>query len=294
MDWQIHLITLYVYICRQLKKDLWTCCQRFTNNNEPEFTDAEVLTVFLYGIMQKQFEIRTIHMFARNHLSGWFPSLPSYVAFVNRVNRLCDVFPVLAQRILSDFSGTGIIDRVSLIDSFPVVIAGAKRSSKAKAVSNFADKGYCASKGIWYYGVKVHILGNRRTGTLPLPKYIGLAPASRHDLSCFRQIAPDLHSCELFADMAYIDELEKQLMKERGCKIYTPVKKKKGQKRLELFDRLLSTGVSRVRQPIESLFSWIQEKTNIEKASKVRSYKGLMVHVFGRLAAAMFMLVFNP
>ncbi len=52
--------------------------------------------------------------------------------------------------------------------------------------------------------------------------------------------------------------------------------------------------VSKVRQPIESLFNWIHEKTNIQKASKVRSYKGLMVHIFGRLAAAMFMLVFNP
>jgi hypothetical protein len=51
--------------------------------------------------------------------------------------------------------------------------------------------------------------------------------------------------------------------------------------------------VSSVRQPIESLFNWIQEKTGIQTASKVRSYNGLMVHIFGRLAAAMFMMVFN-
>jgi len=42
--------------------------------------------------------------------------------------------------------------------------------------------------------------------------------------------------------------------------------------------------VSRIRQPIESLFNWIQEKTDIQVASKVRSSKGLMVHIFGRLA----------
>ena len=40
--------------------------------------------------------------------------------------------------------------------------------------------------------------------------------------------------------------------------------------------------------------SWLEEKTGIEVASKVRSYKGLMVHVFGRLAAAMALLAFNP
>ena len=59
-------------------------------------------------------------------------------------------------------------------------------------------------------------------------------------------------------------------------------------------DRVYSQIVSGVRQPIESLFNWVEEKTGIEVASKVRSYKGLMVHVFGRLAAAMFMLAFNP
>jgi hypothetical protein len=50
----------------------------------------------------------------------------------------------------------------------------------------------------------------------------------------------------------------------------------------------LSTAVSHVRQPIEALFAWIEKKTGIECASQVRSYNGLMVHVFGKLAAALF------
>ncbi len=42
---------------------------------------------------------------------------------------------------------------------------------------------------------------------------------------------------------------------------------------------------------VESLFNWIEEKTGIQRASKVRSYNGLLVHVFGRLAAAMWLLL---
>jgi hypothetical protein len=68
----------------------------------------------------------------------------------------------------------------------------------------------------------------------------------------------------------------------------------KGQPRLSAADRLYSEAVSRIRQPIEALFGWIQEKTGIQTASKVRSERGLMVHVFGRLAAAMLLLAFNP
>ncbi|PEN04973.1 transposase, partial [Longimonas halophila] len=37
----------------------------------------------------------------------------------------------------------------------------------------------------------------------------------------------------------------------------------------------------------------IEEKTGIQAASKVRSTRGLMVHVFGRFAAAMLLLAFN-
>jgi hypothetical protein len=74
----------------------------------------------------------------------------------------------------------------------------------------------------------------------------------------------------------------------------TPVKKKKGQKTLPAADKLYSEAVSRMRQPIESLFSWIDEKTGIQRASKVRSYQGLVAGVFGRLAAAMLILALNP
>ncbi len=71
-------------------------------------------------------------------------------------------------------------------------------------------------------------------------------------------------------------------------KVLTPVKKDKGQKYLAVDEQWLSTAVSRVRQPIETLFGWIEEKTSIEFAGKVRSYQWLMVHVFERIAAAMF------
>jgi len=49
---------------------------------------------------------------------------------------------------------------------------------------------------------------------------------------------------------------------------------------------LYSKAVSKIRQPIESLFNWLNEKTDIQRASRVRSTKGLLVPVFGKIAAA--------
>ncbi len=57
-------------------------------------------------------------------------------------------------------------------------------------------------------------------------------------------------------------------------------------------DDLFLTAVSRVRQPIEALFNWLIEKTDIQRASKVRSTKGLLVHIFGKLSAAFIQLIF--
>jgi hypothetical protein len=41
------------------------------------------------------------------------------------------------------------------------------------------------------------------------------------------------------------------------------------------------------------LFNWLIEKTDFQRASKVRSTKGLIVHVFGKIAAAFIYLIFN-
>ena len=291
MDWQLRLITLYEAICKEYREHLWVYCQRFSPYVDLRLSDEEVLCIYLWGLMDKRRELRTIYDDTRRHLHEWFPRLPSYGGFVQRLNQLADVFVPLLDALQAQCPQTGVLRQVRLLDSMPIRLAHAKRSSRACVAAELANKGYCASKGEYYYGVKVHILGLRRPGTLPLPDYVGLTPASDHDLMAFRQIAQQLYGGELYLDKAYIDELLRQSSQdEQVLTLLTPVKKAKGQAHLDAADQWLSTAVSRVRQPIESLFHWIEEKTGIQCASKVRSYRGLLVHVFGRLAAAMWLL----
>jgi hypothetical protein len=80
--------------------------------------------------------------------------------------------------------------------------------------------------------------------------------------------------------------------------ILTLVKAVKGQSEItrqwnNTADDLYSRAVSSARQPVESLFNRIIEKTDIQRASKVRSTNGLLVHIFGRIAAAFIFLIFN-
>lgn len=295
MAWQDTVIRLYLYICQHYQDRLWLLAHRLSNNNQPTFTDEEVLTIYLFGLLKKHRTIQDIYDYVKDHLPDWFPTLPSYGGYVQRLNRLHEVFPCLVEQVLEDFAPQGMLQHVRLVDSMPIMMAHEKRSSTAKVAPELANKGYCASKKMYFYGVKLHLLAFRRPGTLPVPDYIGLSPGSDNDLSVLRGILPRLHDCELYGDKIYADaELVERLAREQNVRLYTPIKKKKGQKELTLTDRVYSEIVSGVRQPIESFFNWLQEKTGIEVASKVRSYKGLMVHVFGRFAAAMLTLAFNP
>ncbi len=48
---------------------------------------------------------------------------------------------------------------------------------------------------------------------------------------------------------------------DQNLTVLMPVQKQKGQHYLELQDQCPATAVSRIRQPIETLFGWIEEKT---------------------------------
>jgi hypothetical protein len=55
---------------------------------------------------------------------------------------------------------------------------------------------------------------------------------------------------------------------------------------------LLFCEVSYIRQPVESLFNWLNVKTGLQQANKVRSIAGLLVLVFARIADAFIALIF--
>ena len=283
MDWHAPLITLYLAVCHHWQEGGWAQAQRHAPYADLDFTDEEVVTIDLFAVaLEQKRQIKDIHRHAGRYGRDWFPRLPGYGAYVQRLNRLADCFPALLER----FCETGeTVSFAGLVDAMPVILARQGRRFNAKVAPELASTGYCPTKHLFYHGVKVHVVGDVQSGTLPSPRFIGLAPAGLNDGPALKQVAHLLPYQELDADKAY-----EYLKRMHGLPftVMTPVKKPKGQTHLDAADAWLSRAVSRVRQPIESLFNWIEEKTGIEMASKVRSSQGLLVHVFGRLAAAMF------
>jgi hypothetical protein len=48
-----------------------------------------------------------------------------------------------------------------LADSMPVIMARQSRRYHAKVAPELADSGYCPTKNVYYYGVKVHLIGDQ-------------------------------------------------------------------------------------------------------------------------------------
>lgn len=295
---EIKLIALYCYLCECYDTTLRWQVQRFSNNSDPAFTDVEVLTIYLFALMEEdKRQLSQIHRYATKYLRRWFPLLPTYSVYVHRLNRLADCLPLLVERLRGDCPSRSVREGVLLVDSMPIVTCSHKRAGKV--APNLTGKGLCPSKDLFYYGCKLHSINDSPAGQMPLPAYVELTSASEHDLTAMRPVLGLLNNQALMADKIYCDKpLNAHLEKTRNCSIHTPVKLVKGQcPRLRKFDKaaddLLSSYVSRLRQPIESFFNWLQEKTGIQHASKVRSENGLLVHVFGKLAAAMALLVFS-
>ena len=292
MDWQSRLVSIYLIVCKVWDQGLKGHLMN-DSNNRPRLTDEEVLTIFLFGVLSGHRTVKGIYWFTRDYLCGWFPGLRGYEAYNYRLGKLSGVCPIFLEALLKQCFGLKGKHLRRIIDSFPVIMAKEKRSGKGRVAKNLAAKGYCSSRGEYYYGVKVHVVGVGRDGSIPLPETVQVTPANIHDLTLLKEIKGDCAEFALYADKAYVDAgLAKEMKDENHVEIVTPVKKPK-ERELDICEKVYSSMVSGFRQPIESLFNWINEKTGLQVASKVRSENGLLVHVFGRLAASVLSMAMN-
>jgi len=296
---QFRLISIYMYISKLSEMELQYTCQRESNNSSPEFTDQELMTIYLFAITeQKYFLVKDIYLFTKEYMHSWFPKLPSYQAFNNRLNRLSEAFRTLAIGLFTSYIPEDCDLTISLTDSMPIVTCKGK-NRKGKVAREMVDKGYCSTKNMYYYGLKLHLLAFRRPGTIPFPEFLGITAASENDLNAFKELFGDnIYDRSIFGDRIFSDQpyFDAKFV-EQNIEMLTPVKLVKGEtesirQRQKAYRDLYSASVSKVRQPVESFFNWLNEKTKIQEAQKVRSSKGLAVHVFGKMAAAFIFLIF--
>jgi hypothetical protein len=235
---------------------------------------------------------RRIYDYIHNHWREWFPALPAYQSVNCRLNELAPAFELLIEQLL--VSGAWQIGATDdrLVDSVPVMLARGTHANRGRVAPDLADTGFCAAKQQHYRGIKLHFIAARRIAKLPLPEKIHLSQASQHDLAALREVSPRLPAgCGLFTDKAYFHRDTQEDCKEQGWFLVASYKRHRYEAEKDV-PTLYNRFVSAIRQPLESLFNWLIQKTDLQNASRVRSSQGLKVHCYGKIAVACLLLTF--
>lgn len=143
----------------------------------------------------------------------------------------------------------------SLIGSIPIITCAGKNKTW-KVATEITTKGYCSTKNLYYFGIKLLIVAFRRKETIPFPEMIILSLAEENDLTVLeREAVHKLIHRNIFVDKIYSD-FSFWGNKQRGHEVtmLTPVKVIKGEdiiitQREKARRELFPTAISNVRPP---------------------------------------------
>jgi hypothetical protein len=221
-------VKIYDYVCEKYEEHLQFECERFSSNNTPKLTYQEIITIYLF-VMEHQgiFKMNKIHQFASEYLLSWFPDLGSYQALNHRINRLSNVMNTFVGMLLTEFSPKECSTKFSVLDSMPIVTCSGKRSGKV--APEITDKGYCSTKSMYYYGMKLHALGFYNPTKLPHPGQIIFTAASVNDFTLFKEAWSEKENRTSFGDKIYNSTIFFKNMNDTfNSEMLTPVKAVKG------------------------------------------------------------------
>lgn len=161
---------------------------RCSNNNDPIFTDAEVITIALVQELAGQNSQRAWHNFVRKNFNYLFPKICSRTQYGRRIAQLHGIVCWLQQNLCGLLSAS--FSKEFIIDSFPIELCNIQRLKNSSQPFEYdgADIGYCAAKKLHYYGFKCHLVTDLRG----VPVFLCLTSAHMADLQAFEFVAQEL------------------------------------------------------------------------------------------------------
>src|SRR5262249_146578 len=121
---------------------------------DPGLSDAEVLTIEVFGEMQGHHDDAAIWRYAKAHWQAWFPGLGSYPSFAKQCGNMAQV----KQRLFAHLYAPD--DDIHITDGVPMPVCHMARASRSRLFKGEAAYGFCAAKDEHYYGFKGHVIIN--------------------------------------------------------------------------------------------------------------------------------------
>jgi len=229
------MTAIYVFVADNLQQQKKLADWRESNNAEPAFSDAEVITI---GLMQSFLgvdKLKKVYKHIRDNYASAFPRLCSYQQWVARLHKLSDI----VGHLLATLRGNDEI-KLYLIDSKPIPVSKPIRHGRVRLLRD--DGAYFGKSSTgWFFGFKLHVLRNIN-GTIVDAI---LTPGNCNDRDPVLALTGATDGGVVLADLGYRGpELADLLAEEADLLLIT---RADAPEKREL--------ISSVRQQIETLFS---------------------------------------
>ena len=212
MNRELDIIELYVAIDG--------ACQAVTGGQKlrrrgppPDLTDAEILTIEIFGEMQGHHDDASIWRYAKGHWQEWFPTLGSYKAFAKQCANLAHLKQLIFGHLFAPQ------DDIHITDGVPMPICHLARANRSKLFKGEAAFGFCAAKDEHYYGFKGHVIINMNQQVVGF----SLAPANideRDVLDNMRGLLSGL----LIGDKGLLSKIKQAELASVGIDLQTPLR----------------------------------------------------------------------
>ena len=146
---------IYVFVDDFLKDHPRIAHWRASNNNQPAFTDAEVITL---GLMQSALKLATLkdaYEMVRDNIGFAFPALVSYKRFIKRLHELTATVGFLLRAAFT--RSVADLVRLYIVDSKPIPVCKPLRHGRVRLLTE--DGAYFGKTSAgWFFGFKLHVL----------------------------------------------------------------------------------------------------------------------------------------
>ncbi|HEL2218693.1 TPA: IS982 family transposase [Streptococcus suis] len=187
----------------------------------------------------------------------------------SRFNRRSKQLIWLVQLIRKAMSEILPSDKLAIIDSFPLSLCQPVRNHRVTIFKGVADIGYNASKHLWFYGFKVHMLVTLSGFIL---NYV-VTPASVHDIKVVYELLEGCKQSVILGDLGYLSSELKKDLEQEGYHLWPPFRKN-----MTGAEEHNNWKVMAMRRTIETRFSELCRLFDIEH-TLTRSLAGLQLRM---------------
>lgn len=251
------LLAVYVFVTDTLADHPEWAHWRRSNNDQPVFTDAEVITIALMQGCLGCATLKQTHRFiAQNHRAA-FPRLCSYPRFLARLHALKEL---VGRLVVAALSQHRMPARVYIVDSKPIPLCKPVRHGRVRLLRD--EGAYFGKNSVgWYFGFKIHVLMHKNGGILNV--LLTSASVSDKDIDIVTLLASGVEGGLLLGDLGYRSKPLRQALREVNAGLLTPAD-------VEEPHRLF---LRQKRERIETTFSHLWDKF-IDRV-RSRSWLGL-------------------